>query len=205
MRAILPILLTAAIAANSQSSVRMVAEEVNIAISKNYTAKVRINFRFTGAAGYTPDLAFPESAWFPLQNFRAYWNDSKMAVRKVTADSQAYFNIGKEMYPAVYRLLAASGRENEARHTVEYEYALPFVHDRKFEEAQGHYGEYILTTGAPWAGTIGGIRVNIDLLDCHRLRVVYNGYNGKCITPTRWSFTATNIEPKQNIRFIILP
>lgn len=81
-----------------------------------------------------------------------------------------------------------------ARRAAKTEFGSPFMEERI---------EYVLTTGANWAGPIGEFRLVVDKGEPKNL-VSFCGEGVKKIAPTRFEMRQSNFTPKENLYVLIL-
>jgi len=196
--------------AESFSEIRMSSENIKIIIDNN-KAYVHVSFNYSGQFEIPNTIAFPETYWYFLDNFKVYFNNSILKTKKVKAPLGRVFIINNDSYPSIYSFSFPPDKSIYNNAIVTYSYKLKChipsnkdLYDNK-ENFTGKYIEYILKTGAPWKDTIGSIHAEIIFSNnkCEDITNFTDGYVGKCINSRTWVLDKKDIEPTKNIRLLL--
>ena len=190
-----------------ESDARMVHEWVHLTRLPSGRIHVQVDYLFDGDFSAGRTLAFPETEWFPLLDFRAWLNDRPLTVRKEAPPPGATFRLGAHDFTAlyVYDTPPIPGRLHYVRNSYTY---TPPPHGPgtkvNTDAPVGVYVEYVLVTGGPWRADIGKVEVVFDPggFDCAKIVALPDGYQGRCVDGL-WRFEATALEPDRNIRLVL--
>ena len=189
---------------NSSSSAVMV-EETILLKKTNEKITVRVDFIFQGDFTHSRTMAFPETEWFEMNNFRATFNGKDLKVKKISLDRSS-FELEKIKYPALFVFNTHPSEKKLNTHSVSYTYTMPYHSPGSksaADEPAGFYAEYILLTGRPWKGPIGKITAIFDAgVSCDQIIELGDSYRGSCKEGI-WKLILNKKEPVHNIRLII--
>ena len=191
---------------NSSSSISAIMREETILLKKtNEKITVRVDFIFQGDFTHSRTMAFPETEWFVMNDFRAYFNEKELKVKKISLDSSS-FELEKNRYPALFVFNTHPSDKKLNTHSVSYTYTMPYHSPGSksaADEPEGLYAEYILLTGRPWEGPIGKITAIFDAgVSCDQIIELADSYRGSCKEGI-WKLILNKKEPVHNIRLII--
>ena len=190
----------------TQMQAEMLQESVIISVSESYLVSTRVDFLLKGNFRENTQMAFPETYWFPLNNFSVYWNEKKInKINKIYPPANQSYKLGSEEYRSLF-VFFVPATNGIFSHSVMYQYDAPFIpYDERHEPPmpEGYYIEYILKTGTPWKGPIQRIEVKVETkVSCSQLFELQNSLKGKCIHGI-WKAVYGPGEPENDIRLVI--
>jgi hypothetical protein len=190
----------------SEINIRMAWEKIEITRTANDRMHTRVTYGFTGLFQNNIELAFPETEWFELENFKTYFNSIELPMYKTIAGPDKFYSLGKHNYTALHHVKAPNSTIEDNLIVNEYDYTAPFFAPGSKTDKnlpQGKYIEYILVTGATWQGTIGKLDVIfISGTNCNQIVELPNSYKGICNNGI-WEFHAKDVKPDKNIELVL--
>lgn len=188
----------------------MVGEVVTLRLVPGGRIRVHVSYEVEGDVRSEREMVFPETEWFPLEQFRARWNGIDLPVVRVPAPADAYYSYRDHRFTAVYRFTVPPTESTVGRkaHRLEneYEYVPPYYGPgSKSDGPEGRYVEYILVTGSTWRGPIGSVKVvfHTGCIPCEKISVLPGSYGGACTGKNTWEFHAKNIAPDRDVRLLL--
>ncbi len=188
----------------------MVGEVVTMRMVPGGRIHVHVSYEVEGDLRSGLEMVFPETEWFPLENFKARWNGRDLAVTRVQAPADAYYSYRDRRFTAVHRFTVPPTESTGGRktHHLENEYTyIPAYYGpgSKTDDPEGRYVEYTLVTGSTWRGPIGSVKVifHPGRIPCEKIIVLPGSYGGACTKKNTWEFRATNIVPARDINLLL--
>lgn len=188
----------------------MVGEVVTMRLVPGGRVHVHVRYEVEGDMRSGQAMVFPETEWFPLENFKALWNGRDLAVKRDQAPADAYYSCRDRRFTAVHRFTIPPTESNAGRkvHHLENEYSyIPpyYGPGSKTNDPEGRYVEYILVTGSTWRGPIGSVKVilHTGCVPCETITVLPGSYRGVCTKNNTWEFSAKNIAPDRDINLLL--
>ncbi|TGL11607.1 hypothetical protein [Leptospira levettii] len=197
------LLLSLTIEANDQSDAIMTREDIFIQVNKNKNVSVKVKFLFSGTI--SDSIFFPETEFFPLKSFKIAWNEKKINSKIISATNSKFLLVNKEFYPKLFESKIPKNSKLHHNLEINYQYYAPYWRKgSKINFNNGHYYEYILTTGATWKDKIGiiNILIKFDFLQCSDVIFLDDSFLLDCENNSL-SGSFKNIEPDHNIRFLV--
>lgn len=188
----------------------MVGEIVTLRLVSGGRINVHVSYEVEGDLRSGRALVFPETEWFPLENFKARWNGISLPAVCIQAPADAYYSYRDRRFTAVHRFAIppteSTGGRKTHRLENEYVYVPPYYGPgSKTDDPEGRYVEYILVTGSTWRGSIGYVKVifHPGCIPCEKITVLPGSYGGVCTEKNKWEFNAKNIVPDRDIRLLL--
>lgn len=188
----------------------MAGEVVTMRIVPGGRIHVHVSYEVKGNLRSGRELVFPETEWFPLENFKARWNGSSLPAVRIQAPADAYYSYRDCRFSAVHKFtippteIPGSGKTHHLEN--EYEYVPSYYGPgTKTDDPEGRYVEYILVTGSTWRGPIGNVKVifHTGRIPCDKIIALPGSYGGACTKNNTWEFHAENIIPDRNIKLLL--
>ncbi|WP_167836965.1 hypothetical protein [Leptospira ryugenii] len=181
----------------------MKREIVILEIHKSKRVFVSVDFEMEGRLEKPLGIGFPETDFFPLQNFFVQWDGLSLPVERWKAKPGFTYRIGNLSLPAIHHFYLGPSSLSQHRLLTRYEYQAPQMSGSK--SPKGIYLEYILQTGSTWDSWIEEVIFIIRGKDfhCSRLFVLPDSYRGSCTESGEYLIRLQNIEPKMDFRFIL--
>jgi hypothetical protein len=188
----------------------MAGEIITLRLVSGGRIHVQVRYEVEGDLRSGQAMIFPETEWFPLENFKARWNGVSLPVVCVPAPADAYYSYRDRRFTAVHRFAIPPTERTGVRkaHLLEneYEYSPPYHGPgSKSDDPEGRYVEYTLVTGSTWRGPIGSVKVIFHTggIPCEKITVLPGSYSGACTGKHTWEFHAENIVPDRDVRLLL--
>lgn len=192
--------------ASKEMNAEMLEESVSITVNEKYHVLTHVDFLLKGTIRHQTKMAFPETYWFSMRDFRVLWNNNEIkTIDKVYLPQGQSFVLGRDHYRALY-VFSVPSTKGLFSHSVMYQYDAPFIpFDERHEPPmpEGYYIEYVLKTGAPWKGPIHKIAVHVKTKSsCQQIVELADSIKGDCSHGV-WKAVYGPVEPKNDVRLII--